>query len=140
MQRNRNARRMRPGFSLLELTLVLVILGILGAVAAVNVLGQSERARIQATKTSMQTIRTAIEQYMAGAGKGQPPGDLTALTTGANPLLQSTTKLEDQWGNAYFYRPESVVEGRRYTLISYGPDMESATEDDINVWTMDDED
>ncbi len=132
----RRSRRRPGGFSLLELTLVLVILGILGAVAAVNVLGQSERARVQATKSDMQIINNAIQSYMAQEGRGRPPENLTVLQQGAQSYLQSSVRFEDAWGNPYFYRPESLNPGQPYTFLSYGPDGEGGTGDDIDVWTM----
>ena len=61
MKRRKTARR---AFSLLELTLVLLIIGVLGAVAAVNVLGQSEKANIRATKATLNVIGNAVTQYI----------------------------------------------------------------------------
>lgn len=132
----RRSRRRPGGFSLLELTLVLVILGILGAVAAVNVLGQSERARVQATKSDMQIINNAIQSYMAQEGRGRPPESLAVLQQGTQAYLQSTVRFEDAWGTPYFYRPESMVQGQPYVFLSYGPDGEGGTDDDIDVWTI----
>mgnify|MGYP000155921066 CR=1 FL=1 len=128
--------RRRGGFSLLELTLVLVILGILGAVAAVNVLGQSERARVQATKTDMQVIANAIEAYMAQEGRGRPPATLEVLREGSQAYLQATVTFTDAWGTPYFYRSESNEPGRPFILISYGPDGEGGTADDIDIWVV----
>ena len=52
----RTYKQARPGFSLIELTAVLVIIGLLMAGAAIAVPGYLARARARVTKTSMTTI------------------------------------------------------------------------------------
>ncbi len=121
----------RPGFSLIELTAVLVILGILMAGAAVAIPAQIERARIKTTKTSMRTVQTQIESYRA-ENAGDAPASLAALI----PSFMKEGSELDAFKEPFYYLP-TPGSTRAYELRSGGPDKEMGTEDDINLWTMD---
>ena len=121
----------RPGFSLLELTAVLVILGLLAGAAAVAIPAQIERARVKTTKTSMKTIKSQIESYRA-ENAGEAPATLQVLI----PSFMEQGSEFDAWDQPYYYLP-TPGQAYAYTLVSKGPDKEQGTEDDINVWTMD---
>lgn len=128
-------RAARPGFSLLELTLVLVIMGMLMAVAAVSLVGNAKRARVKTTKASMTVINGAIKNYML-ENAGTPPQSLQNLVT--TEYLEAG-KVKDAWKEQFFYSATPTSSGQLYQLVSKGADKELGTEDDINVWTMDDE-
>ena len=128
-------RATRPGFSLLELTLVLVIMGMLMAVAAVSLVGNAKRARVKTTKASMTVINGAIKNYML-ENAGTPPPSLQTLVTAE---FLEAGKVQDAWNEAFFYSATPTSTGQAYQLVSKGPDKELGTEDDINVWTMNDE-
>ncbi len=125
-------RTARPGFSLLELTLVLVIMGMLMAVAAVNLVGRAGAARERTTRASMTVIQSSIETFMAEKD-GSPPPTLQSLA----PAYLQANKLKDAWKQDFYYSPTSSSAERAYELISKGADKEIGTEDDIDVWTMD---
>ena len=128
----RNTKRYtRPGFSLIELTAVLVILGLLMAGAAISIPNLMNRSKIRITKTSMTTIKTAVNTYMADY-TGNAPESVTAMIP--NYLDQGADK--DSWGNLYHFiaTPGGT---HAYELVSLGADGEPGTSDDINVWTMD---
>ncbi|MHA7814740.1 MAG: type II secretion system protein GspG [Phycisphaerales bacterium] len=126
----RSYKQARPGFSLIELTAVLVIIGLLMAGAAIAVPGYLKRARTRVTKTSMTTIKTAINSYMAN-NAGTPPESINALIDG---YIEPGTEL-DAWDQPFLYRTPG--QNQAFDLISSGPDKELQTSDDINVWTMD---
>jgi len=128
-------RASRPGFSLLELTLVLVIMGMLMAVAAVSLVGNAKRARAKTTKASMTVINGAIKNYMLEKA-GSPPPTLDTLVPG----YLEEGKMKDSWKEPFFYSATATSSGHEYQLISKGDDKELGTDDDINVWTMNDED
>lgn len=133
-RRGTRARRgTRPGFSLLEITLVLVIIGMLMAVAAVNLLGGAERARKRTTTISMKTIQTSIKDYQLNHA-GSPPSSLSVLVT--EKYLEDSA-LKDAWDQPFYYSVAATSQDQPYQLISNGPDKTPGTEDDMSVWTLD---
>lgn len=128
-------RRLAPGFSLLELMLVLAIIGVLTAIVAVNVVGAGGRAKARATMTSMTTIKNALSTY--NLDNSAYPPQLTGLQAGGanKAYLDPTMKLADGWGRPFYYATPGL-NGNPYDLISFGEDAEGGTADDINVWTM----
>jgi prepilin-type N-terminal cleavage/methylation domain-containing protein len=121
----------RPGFSLIELTAVLVILGLLMAGAAIAVPKQIERARIRVTKSSMTTVKTAINTYMADYA-GEAPARIIDLIPN---YIEQGSEI-DAWDQPYYYLPTPGT-AHAFELISSGADKEFQTTDDINLWTMD---
>ncbi|MBS0189054.1 MAG: type II secretion system protein GspG [Planctomycetes bacterium] len=117
------------GFSLLELTLVLVILGVLMAVAAVNVIGQGEKAKIKATQATLQVIKNAVQQYHLE--QSAYPPDLNTLVV---VKILEPGKLNDGWNRALIYDPAGLTPEQPFILYSKGPDNQSQTQDDISVW------
>jgi len=63
-----NASKMRRAFSLVELVVVVLIVGILAAVAAPKMFDTSTKARESATKASLGVVRNAIELYYSENG------------------------------------------------------------------------
>jgi len=120
----------RPGFSLIELTAVLVILGIMMAGAAYAVPKQIQKARIRSTKTSMVTIKTAVNTFMA-----ENAGDAPESIIGLIPAYIGPGSDLDAWEKTYYYRATPGA-AHAYDLISSGADKEFQTTDDINLWTM----
>jgi general secretion pathway protein G len=116
---------------MLELTLVLVIMAALMAVAAINVVGAGNRAKIRTTKASMKVIQSGIKQYFLD--HSEYPTSLQLLVD--KEYLDPDIK--DSWGSAFFYDPRAA--NGAYDLISFGKDKVEGTEDDIDVWTMNDE-
>lgn len=131
MEPGRPAPARNRGFSLLELSLVIAIMGILMAVAAWNLMGGANDAKVQATKASMRTIQTALETYQVN-NNAFPPS-LNAIIPSK---LKSGSEL-DAWDNPFYYQPVGKPGARPeegFTLISMGPDGQAGTEDDIDIW------
>lgn len=126
-------RTARAGFSLLEITLVLVIIGILMAVAAFNFVGQGDKARIRATKITLGVVKNGLDVYKTDNGNFPD----TWNTFLASKIMSPDKKLEDAWTQALRYSAPGR-NGKPYDLISVGPDGQAGTPDDISVWTMDD--
>ena len=121
-------RRLRAGFTLVELLLVVTILGILAAVVVVNFSGQGEKARINATRTSIANIGVAISSF--DATKSKLPESLDELTVeDANgAALLDKKNLNDSWGTPFQYKKTGKY---KYELRSAGPDAQMNNEDDI---------
>lgn len=121
----------RPGFSLVEIVGVVVIIGILAGAAAVAILPQVEKARVNTTKTSMNTVKSAINSYQVE--KSQTPASLDVLVPG---YLEAGSTV-DAWKTPYYYTP-TPGGVQAYQLISAGKDQDLTTLDDnIDLWTMD---
>ena len=99
------------GFTLIELMVVLVIIGILAALIVPNVLDRADDARVTAAKTDIANINQALKLYRLD-NQRYPTGEqgLQALVTKpASPPLPTNWKpyLEklpnDPWGNPYQY-------------------------------------
>lgn len=131
----RSRRLHRAAFSLLEMMLVVVIIGLLAGVVVFQFAGQGEKARISTTKTKMHSVRQAIDTYLLE--NGNVPTDLSVLTSGTTPLLPALPK--DAWRNLLVYYPQSDLIGKQYTLLSVGKDGQEGTEDDIDLWVVEQE-
>jgi general secretion pathway protein G len=116
------------GFTLLELLVVLVILGLLAAVAAPQVLKYLSRARTQSTAIQIHDLGSALDLYKLDIGHypSQSEG-LSALVNApasdpawSGPYVKKSEMLKDPWGNPYNYRfPGKHGE---YDLYSLGAD------------------
>lgn len=115
------------GFTLLELLVVVVIIGVLVAYVAPRYFQQIGKSERTAALGQMDALRKAIDAYWLDTGHYPPSGQgLDALTTRPEgeprwngPYLQSRAPA-DPWGNPYVYRlPGSAGD---YDLFSFGKD------------------
>lgn len=88
----RKTIRKRGGFSLVELVVVVLILGIIAAVAAPRMFDTAGEARENSTRTSLVILRDAIELYKARNGSypaaATLPTDLKPFVKGPFPIVQ----------------------------------------------------
>ena len=128
----------RDAFTLVELLLVLVILGILAALVLPKFTGRTEQARITAAQTQISTFGTALDAFEVDTGtypRGQD-GLAQLLSAPADvpnwrgPYLKSDIPL-DPWGRAYIYEFPGRTNPTGYDIRSMGPDGQANTEDDV---------
>ncbi|MBL9199380.1 MAG: type II secretion system major pseudopilin GspG [Opitutaceae bacterium] len=133
-----SASRSEAGFTLVELLLVLVILGILAALVLPKFTGRTEQARITAAQTQMASFGTALDAFEVDTGsypRGNDglnmllvaPADVTGWR---GPYLKDAIPL-DPWGRPYLYEFPGKVNPTGYDIRSAGPDGNPGTEDDI---------
>jgi len=147
MKLNRNKSRINHSinraFTLVEMLLVIVILGILAAIVYPNVGKRAVEARIKATKVQIAAFRNALATFEIENGY-YPKGrnglqDLVHRPKDApkwnGPYLDKIPK--DQWGNDYIYECPGRHNPETYDLVSMGPDGVAGTEDDITSWELD---
>lgn len=130
------------GFSLIELLVVLVILGLLAGVVAPNVMNKLGGAKSKTAKLQIEDLSAALDMFSLDVGR-YPNSDegLDALTKGdgvtnwAGPYLKKTTVPADPWGNAYHYKAPG--DHGAFDLYSLGADNAEGGEGenaDLNNW------
>jgi general secretion pathway protein G len=77
------------GFTLIELMIVIVILGILATIVVFAVGGISDRGTESACEANVKTVEVAVEAYYAKRNPGAYPPNLTALTQAPDKFLKS---------------------------------------------------
>ena len=137
------------GFTLIELMVVIVILGILAGLIIPRIMGRPEEAKQLKAKMQIESLETALNLYKLDNG-GYPDTEqgLQALIekpeTGKLPTkwreggyLEKGKLPKDPWGNDFVYLcPGAHGE---YDIISYGYDGVPGGEDknkDINSWEI----
>lgn len=114
----------RSGFTLIELILVVVILGILAGAVVPVFRGRSEQARISRAKTDISTYSTQIDLY-ALDHNDKYPASLSELASGKKKYVREVAK--DPWGNDYIYKST----GDSYEISSAGSDGQAGNADDV---------
>jgi general secretion pathway protein G len=107
----RQSRNPRAGYTLTELLVVLVILGLLTALVAPRVLDQIGRAKSRAAAADVKSIAAALDLYRLDVGAYPDPAlGLAALIKAppgaanwAGPYLQKSTAPTDPWDRPYLY-------------------------------------
>ena len=141
-----NGNKMRKAFTLVELMAILVIIGLLAAVVATNVIGKIDKAKVTATKVSLKVLHGAVTQFMLDTGRFpnedvgldellEQPDDVENWDPSG--YLETTEIPEDGWGREFIYErfPES---GKAFVIISLGADGEDDGEGyDTDLYSTD---
>ena len=144
-----NCPKFYQGFTLIEVMVVVIILGILATLIVPRIMSRPEEARRTKAALQIRSIESALKLYKLDNGD-YPTTDqgLDALVnrpeTGKIPknwrkggYLDSTKVPKDPWGNDFVY----IMPGQNYDfdLSSYGKDGEKGGEEenaDINQWEL----
>ncbi|MCL1115065.1 MULTISPECIES: type II secretion system major pseudopilin GspG [Shewanella] len=134
------------GFTLLEVMVVIVILGILASMVVPNLMGNKDKADQQKAVSDIVALENALDMYKL---------DNSIYPTteqGLDALVQKSTSSpeprnfrdggyvkrlpQDPWRNDYFLL--SPGENGKIDIFSAGPDGQPGTEDDIGSWNLQD--
>jgi general secretion pathway protein G len=133
-------RRVATGFTLLELLVVVLIIGLLTAVVAPRFLGQVSKSEVTAARAQMDALDKALQAYRLDTGRFPSTSQgLRALTRQPQdeprwrgPYLQAEVP-DDPWGSPYQYRAPGA-NGREFELLTWGRDRASGgTGDDADL-------
>lgn len=139
-------KKERRGFTIIEVMAVLIILGLLSTVVAVNVVGHVKESRVRSTKLNLKKLHQAVQAFEMSCGRYpaeeygleellEQPTDIDNWPEGG--FLDTTEVPTDAWGNEFIYEryPES---GKPFVIISYGADGEQGGEgDDTDLLSTD---
>ena len=129
---NRIRKLGSKGFTLIELMVVMVIIGLLAATVVPKFFGQFDKAMQQDAQAQIELLGQALDLYRLKKHK-YPTSD-EGLDAIKSYLKKSIPK--DPWGNDFIYESPGK-EGRGYDLISYGADNAEGgegTDLDIVSW------
>jgi len=144
-----NRKLNNRGFTLIELMVVIVILGILAGLIVPRIMGRPEEARRAKAAMQMESMETALKLYKLDSGTypsteqglqalveapsvGEPPRNWRE-----GGYLEKGKVPKDPWGNDYVYMSPGAH--GEYDLLSYGADGEPGGEDkdkDIASWEI----
>ena len=133
------------GFTLIEIMVVIVILGVLAALVVPNILGRPDEARVTAATADIQAVSNALDLYRLDnynypstdqglqALVSKPGGSPSAKNWNPDGYLKKAPK--DGWGNEYQYLSPGAH--GKFDLYSLGADGREGGEDldqDITSW------
>ena len=133
------------GLTLIELTIVIVILGILATFIAPRIMDAPQRARVSKARLEIGNLKTALDLYAVQIGDyPSTEQGLDALWRAPSPTPQNwsgpyikSESFLDPWNNAYVYRYPGTHPGYDYDLYSLGKDGRVGGENfdaDITNW------
>ncbi len=139
MTRKERKKRVRYGFTMVELMAMLIIIGLLATLVVTKVASKIDQARITTTKANLKALHSAVNQFKMDTTRFptedegllaliEQPSDVETWEPGG--YLETTEINKDGWQNDFIYElyPES---GKQFVIRSMGPDGEEGTEDDL---------
>ncbi|MHC5075100.1 MAG: type II secretion system major pseudopilin GspG [Planctomycetota bacterium] len=139
-------KRVVKGFSIVEIMAVLVIMGLLAGIVAINVIGRIDKAKVTATKANLKMLHNAVNQFKLDTGRFpseelgllelvEQPTDVMEWSPGG--YLETTDIPKDAWGNEFYYQ-RYTESGKPFMIISWGANGEEGGEgDDLDLYSTD---
>lgn len=142
-RKRRRIFRDTAGFTLIELMVVIIILGILATLVGPRMFGRVDEAKQNAAATQIELFGTALDSFRLDVGRYPTTAEgldalinpVSGVDSWNGPYLKKRVVPKDPWDNAYVY--ESPGTHGDYDLMSYGADKTEGGEDenkDIVSW------
>ncbi|MFQ5503493.1 MAG: type II secretion system major pseudopilin GspG [Planctomycetota bacterium] len=126
----------RAGFTVIEIMVVVVILGLLATIVATNVLPEADDAKVTKAKSDIASIKNAVERfYLKNSRLPESIRELIEEDRNGRRYLDRERVPGDPWENEYVLE-SSPGKRLEYVILCFGPDKESGTEDDITSKNM----
>ena len=134
------------GFTLLEMLVVLVIIGLIASLVGPRLFSRVDTSKVQVADTQARMLRGAVETFHLEVGRlptvqeglavlSTPPTDERAKSRWRGPYLDEAVPA-DPWGNPYVYDMPGR-DGLPFALYSYGADGKPGGEgNDADVWFL----
>jgi len=145
--KSRKHRVTLRAFTLLEVLMVVVIIGLLAAFVVPNLFSSQDEVKENLTRATVKTgfagaldqYRLRMDEYPNSDDGGlqlliEAPDDEELAKKWREPFLKNPEDIFDAWGNEYVYTCPGKYNEGSYDLSSMGPDEEEGTDDDIKNW------
>lgn len=118
----------QKGFTLIELMIVIIILGLLASLVAPKFFGKVDKAKVSTTKAQIELLGAALDSYRLDIG------EYPSTQQGLNALRKKPESVNDQWNGPYLPKPvpndawdrafyyKAPGDHGRYDLYSFGRD------------------
>ena len=130
----------RRSFTLIEIMIVVVIIGMLAALVGPQILHSLDKARVTTTKTQLVNLKECVQRfYMDCSEYPNTLDDLLVKTSNpkwSGPYLDAKNLPKDGWDNDFVYSVPGA-DDTPFDIISYGADKTAGGEDynaDISCW------
>ena len=139
----RKTPKVKKGFSLVEISIVIAIMAIAALVAIPGMLSYMRKAKFSTTQQTLETTKTAIMSYY---------GDVLDYPKTLEDLIEKPADVPSRkWHGPYFEKAKLPKDGwnheleynltskgaHPYELYSWGPNGVDSSEDNISVWELD---
>lgn len=140
----------QKGFTLIEIMVVVIILGLLAGLVLPRIMGQEDKARVEAAKVQIRSLESALDAYKLDNGfypttdQGfdalikKPESGRVPTKWREGGYLKPARIPKDPWGKEFIYLSPGN-ENRDYDIVSHGADNEPGGDGknaDLESWKM----
>ena len=134
----------RRGFTLIEIMVVVIIIGLLAGMIGPSLFGKGKQAKLAAARADIESnIATALDLYEVDNGRyptteqglkalNEKPSTAPIPNNWNGPYLKRKKRPIDPWNNEYQYVCPGAHNAEEYDLFSWGPDGVESSDDIVN--------